>query len=352
MTAFAGARRLLLDGIRSRAFPAAVVEAGRRGGVLWREAFGTLTYDEDAPETTESTVFDLASLTKVLATTPLAMRAVERQLLDLEEPIVTRLRDWRGEDRAFVTPRDLLAHCSGLTAYLPFYKDCRGRSDFEAEICRLKLEYVPRSRSIYSDLGFILLGFLLEDAAGAPLDAQFAGVAALVSPEPLAFRPPAAWRGHTAPTEVDPWRGRLLVAEVHDENAWALGGVAAHAGVFGTAAAVGSYARLVLATFEADTPLAATATLRRFVRRTTDIPGSSRALGWDTMMPTSSCGTRMSPEAIGHTGFTGTSLWIDPTRDLYIALLTNRVHPTRENDALQRMRPAIHDAIVEELDTW
>jgi CubicO group peptidase (beta-lactamase class C family) len=145
---------------------------------------------------------------------------------------------------------------------------------------------------------------------------------------------------------VDTWRGRLLTGEVHDENAWALGGVAGHAGLFGTAAAVGAFARAVLHTIAGDAVLASAATMREFITRV-DVPGSSRALGWDTMLPTSSCGTRLSPTAVGHTGFTGTSLWIDWERDLYIVLLTNRVNPTRENTALRQLRPQIHDAIAD-----
>lgn len=148
---------------------------------------------------------------------------------------------------------------------------------------------------------------------------------------------------------MDPWRGRLLVGEVHDENTWALGGVAGHAGLFGTVAAVGAFARAVLATLDGQPVLARTDTMRRFIQPS-GVPGSSRALGWDTMLPTSSCGTRLSPTAIGHTGFTGTSLWIDWERDLYVVLLTNRVHPTRENDAMRRVRPQVHDAVVEAFD--
>jgi CubicO group peptidase (beta-lactamase class C family) len=351
MAEFERPRALMAEGLRSSAFPAAVVEVGRGSGTIWREAFGALTYDPDAAPTAGDTIFDLASLTKVIVTAPIVMRLVERGRLSLDALVSSRLADWRGADRADVTIRDLLAHCSGLTAYLPFFRDHQGRREFERAICTLRLEYPPRSRAIYSDLGFILLGFILEaaDAGGAPLDAQFAEIAALVAPEPLAFRPPRAWRPRTAPTEVDPWRGRLLVAEAHDENAWALGGIAGHAGLFGTAGAVGAYARAVLDTFAGDTALARRATMRLFARRTTDIPDSSRALGWDTMRPTFSCGTRLTPSAIGHTGFTGTSLWIDPGQDLYIVLLTNRVHPTRENDALRKLRPRIHDAIVDEL---
>ena len=165
----------------------------------------------------------------------------------------------------------------------------------------------------------------------------------------MRFNPPRAWRARTAPTEVDEWRGRLLVGEVHDENTWALGGAAGHAGLFGTAAGVGAFARAFLRTIAGE-PIARRSgdDARRSSRRT-NVPNSSRALGWDTMLPTSSCGTLMSPTSIGHTGFTGTSLWIDWERDLYVVFLTNRVHPTRANEAIRRIRPLLHDAIVGEL---
>jgi CubicO group peptidase (beta-lactamase class C family) len=349
MTSFDAAGAIIAGGVRDRAYPAASIEVGRRDTVLWREAFGTLTYDQGAASANLATIFDLASLTKVIATTTLVMQAVDRGGLDLDEPVGRRLQSWRGADREGVTIRDLLSHCSGLTAYLPFFNDYRGRVEFEPAICQLALEYPPRSQAIYSDLGFMLLGFLLEDLAGSPLVGQFKAIQAVVAPEPLTFRPPRAWRPRVAPTEVDRWRGRLLVAEVHDENAWALGGVAGHTGLFGTSAAVGAFARLVLETFARDTALARRVTLTEFARKREDVPGSSRALGWDTMLPTSSCGRRLSATAIGHTGFTGTSLWIDADQDLYVALLTNRVHPTRENHKLKQLRPAIHDAIVDAL---
>jgi CubicO group peptidase (beta-lactamase class C family) len=349
MTTFDTAAALIAGGIRDRAYPAASVEVGRRDAVLWCEAFGTLTYDVDAANTETSTIFDLASLTKVIATATLLMQAVDGRGLDLDEPIAARFDSWRGVDRDMVTVRDLLSHCSGLTGYLPFFNDHTARAEFEPAICRLALEYPPRSQSIYSDLGFMLLGFLLEDLGGAPLPNQFEVIQDLVEPEPLTFRPPKAWRPRVAPTEVDRWRGRLLVAEVHDENTWALGGAAGHAGLFGTVGAVGAFARLVLQTFSGDSPLARRARLMEFARKRDEIPGSSRALGWDTMLPTSSCGRRLSATAIGHTGFTGTSLWVDPDQDLYVALLTNRVHPTRDNDNLKRLRPLIHDAIVDAL---
>lgn len=359
MTAFTAAATLLRGGVAARAFPGASIEVGTRDQVLWRESFGALTYDGHAAAVDRDTIFDIASLTKVLATTTLAMRAVDDGLLRLEDLVGDWIPEWRGADRQHVTIADLLAHASGLTAYLPFYKDHTGRIEFQQAIATMPLEYEPRTASVYSDLGFILLGFILEDARArasaatgarafdpaASLAGQFRRVASLVTDEPLTFLPGRDWRPRIAPTGQDAWRGRTLIGEVHDENAWALGGVAGHAGLFATAAAVGAFARAALHTIGGNPILAHVDTMRRFISGS-GVPGSSRALGWDTMRPTSSCGTKMSATAIGHTGFTGTSLWIDWERDLYVALLTNRVHPTRENPLLKALRPRVHDAIA------
>ncbi len=341
---------LLTQAVRSRAFPAAVAEVGTRESRVWEGAFGALGADPTraaAPDT----VFDLASLTKVIVTTTLAMRGIEAGRLALSDQVSQWLPAWRGTDRATVTLSDLLEHASGLTPHLPFFRDHTGRADFEYAICTLPLEYAPRTRSVYSDLGFILLGFILADcdARQQPIDQQFSALAAARGWGELRYRPPSEWRTRTAPTEVDPWRGRLAVAEVHDQNAWALQGVAGHAGLFGTAAAVGRFARDLLRTMSGATTrgghLVSRATMARFTTPTT-VPGSSRALGWDTMRHTSSCGTHMSPAAIGHTGFTGTSLWIDPQADVYVVLLTNRVHPSRENDGILAIRPVFHDVVM------
>jgi CubicO group peptidase (beta-lactamase class C family) len=315
--------------------------------VLWNAAFGRFTYAPDSPAVSADTIYDLASLTKVIATTTRAMQAVEAGALALDTRVGDRLAAWRGTDRESVTIADLLEHASGLTAYLPFFRDHRGRADFERAICTLPLEYAPRTQSIYSDLGFVLLGFILEDV-GFSLDGEIgsAGSSGRQPGDPPAFNPPRSWMQHTVPTDLDLWRGRLLQGEVHDENAWALGGIAGHAGMFGTAAAVGSFAREVLNGLRGETTFARPETFARFVTKSA-VPRSSRALGWDTMLPTSSCGTRFTARAIGHTGFTGTSLWIDPELDLYVVLLTNRVHPSRDNNAIQPIRRALHDAIVD-----
>jgi CubicO group peptidase (beta-lactamase class C family) len=346
---FVTARAILERAVAGRVFPAAVVEVGTATEVLWREPFGTLTYDPDASPTREDAIFDLASLTKVLATTPLVMLQVERGLLGLDDRIEDLIACWRGADREIVTVRDLLAHCGGLGGHRPFFLDLRGREQFEPAICAEPLEYAPRTRSVYSDLGFMLLGFVLEREASLP--DRFAALLNQMGPiQDLQFHPPALWLQRTAPTGNDPWRGRLLVGEVHDDNTWALGGAAGQAGLFGTAGAVGECARHLLQILDGRTGVVRRDTLETFTTRRADIPGSSRALGWDTMLPTSSCGTRISPRAFGHTGFTGTSLWIDPDRRVYVVLLTNRVHPTRDNDGIKHVRPAVHDAIIDALD--
>ena len=345
---FGAARQVLELAIAERAFPAAVIEVGTAGEPLWRQAFGTLTYDPQAAATTDDTIFDLASLTKVVATTPMVMQQVERGVLALDDPVSAHIASWHGAERAAVTLRDLLAHCSGLPAWRPFFRELDGREAYEWAIAVEPLEYVPRTRSVYSDLDFMLLGFIVDGRL--PFVDRFALMLSQMGiVEEIQFMPPTLWHARIAPTEQDPWRGRLLVGEVHDENAAALGGSAGHAGLFGTTAAVGSYARHVLQVLDGRTGAVRRATLEELVAKRSDIPGSSRALGWDTMVPTSSCGSKMSRRAFGHTGFTGTSLWIDPEKNVYVVLLTNRVHPSRENEAIKHVRPAVHDAVMSEL---
>ena len=346
---FAAARQVLDRAIADKAFPAAVVEVGTAHQPLWRHAFGQLTFESAAPATRDDTVFDLASLTKVLATASIVMRVVERGGLGLDDPVAMHISLWRdSHGRQPVTIRDLLAHCGGLPAHLPLFREHTGRIAFEQVICHTSLVYEPRSASIYSDLGYMLLGFVLDDIA--PLPVQFDTLMQQMgSIQDLQFHPPKAWRTKVAPTRHDPWRRRLLIGEVDDDNAWALGGAAGHAGLFGTAQSVGESARHLLQILEGRRGAVQEQTLRTFITRRADVPGSSRALGWDTMLPTSSCGARMSPRAFGHVGFTGTSLWIDPDEAIYVVLLTNRVHPSPDNDAIKQVRPALHDAVMEEL---
>jgi CubicO group peptidase (beta-lactamase class C family) len=346
------ARPILLRAIDARIFPAAVAEVGDRSGVRWREAFGTLAFD-DARATVDTTIFDLASLTKPIATTSIVIDLVARGQLQMGAPLTTLFADWRGADRDSVTVQDLLEHASGLAARL-MDSPSTTRRELEHDICALPLEYPPRTKSIYSDLGFILLAFLAADAGGQPFEALFDRVNARVprraSDQLLAFGVATGDRERTAPTQPlaeDLRRGRRLVGEVHDNYAAALGGVAGHAGLFGNAAGVGSFARAVLAGALGDESLPSpfSPALVMQATRRSDVPGSSRALGWDTMLPTSSCGTRMSQDAFGHVGFTGTSLWIDPRRDRYFVLLTNRVCGGGTEADIKDVRRSFHDAL-------
>ena len=342
---FAPARGVLTGALQHLAFPGSVVEVGDSTRPLWTQALGRLTFDPDSSAVTTETVFDLASLTKVLSTTMLAMRAFEQGSLDIDDPVAHHLPEWRGSDRDRVTLRDLLSHASGLPGHRHYYRHVAGgREGFLAAICAEPLEYQPRKRAVYSDLGFMLLGFILD--RDTSLVERFEKLKAGIAPaEDLQFHPPALWRPRTAPTEVDWWRSRLLRGEVHDDNTFALGGAAGQAGLFGTAAAVGGFARHLLQVRDGRIGAFRPGTARLFTTRRSDVPGS-RALGWDTMLPTSSCGTKMSPLAFGHTGFTGTSLWIDPAKGIYVVLLSNRVHPTSSNNAIQGVRRRFHDAVV------
>jgi CubicO group peptidase (beta-lactamase class C family) len=260
--------------------------------------------------------------------------------------------EWRGPDREAATVQDLLEHASGLAARLVDPPPA-SRREFEHDICGLPLEYPPRTKSIYSDLGFILLGFLAADRGGAPLSELFERIKKRIdgaeAPAVLQYGIPESAAERTAPTEPlpdDVRRGRRLVGEVHDNYAAALGGVAGHAGMFGTAEGVGAFARSILrgARGDAALPLPFSPDLVTRAIRKTSVAGSSRALGWDTMLPTSSCGTKLSPSAFGHVGFTGTSLWIDPPRDRYYVLLTNRVCAGGTEADIKEVRRAFHDA--------
>ena len=350
--AFERTTRVLNEAIAAQAFPCAVAEVGRTSGPLWTHAAGRLTFAPEALAADVHTIFDLASLTKVIATTTVGLLQVARGELSLEERLSARLPHWTAADRQDVTIRDLFEHCSGLPAHRRYFEQLAGRPAYESAISREPLAYPPRTQSLYSDPGFMLLGFLLEDSRKQPLDAQFDHWRDTIGiSEPLQYNPPEGWRDQIAPTEEDAWRGRLIVGEVHDENAAALGGVAAHAGLFGTAAAVGAAGRWWLSLLrghdDPQTRVPASAAAR--FAQPSAVPGSSRAVGWDTMLTTSSCGTCLSPRAIGHTGFTGTTLWIDPEHDLYFVLLTNRVHPTRKNDRIQPVRRAFHDAAIADI---
>jgi serine-type D-Ala-D-Ala carboxypeptidase len=339
----------LLENFRERgAFPGGVLAVGHRGTVVHLHAFGHLTYDADAPRVSAGTLYDLASLTKVVATTTLTMILVDEGRLDLDQPVQELLPDFKGPGKEAVTVRHLLTHSSGLPAVAPLYKEVQGRTAYLERIQAMDLESPAGSRSTYSDLGMILLGEILERTAGQPFEVLVSTrVLGPLGMRDTRFRPPVELRPRVAPTEFDPWRGRMIQGEVHDENAFALGGIAPHAGLFGTAGDLARLAQMLLngGIFEGRR-VVSSETVALFTRRA-GIPNSDRALGWDTKSAEgSSAGTLFSPRSFGHTGFTGTSIWIDPDRELFVILLTNRVHPTRENNLIREARPAVADAVV------
>lgn len=313
--------------------------------------FGHFTYDAGSPAVAAETVFDLASLTKVMATTTMAMLLFERGVLDLEAPVTGILPDFRrGEDgrRAQVTLRMLLAHSSGLPGYLRLYQSAKGREAMLAAACGAPLQAAPGARAEYSDIGFIVLGEALAHLADEPLD-RFCPreIFGPLGMSATGFRPPAEWKEQIPPTVDDKdFRRRVVQGEVHDENASAMGGVAGHAGLFGAARDLATFAHVLL---EGGRPLLRAETISLFTRRQGAPPGTSRALGWDTPSSPSQSGKHFSPHSFGHLGYTGTSLWLDPERQLSVTLLTNRTWPDRASEKIKQMRPAFHDAVVEAL---
>ena len=339
--------------------PGGVLLVARRGAVVLERAAGRLTYDEGSPAVTPSTIYDLASLTKIIATTTLMMRRVEAGALDLDATAASYLPELEGSPVGDATLRDLLAHSSGLPCCTELFREVgegldrdEARARYLEHIAGTELEVGRREQAIYSDLGVLLLGEILERSSGRGLDDLVQ--AEVLDPLGLAdsgYLPDESLRGQTAPTEFDSWRGRLPHGEVHDENTLALGGIAPHAGLFGTAGDVAAFGQAMLnGGVYGGQRLAGAKTVALFTRRAELVPGSSRALGWDTPSEPSSAGRYFSSRSFGHTGFTGTSLWIDPELDLIVVLLTNRVHPTRDNIAIRRLRPAIHDAVVLAVD--
>jgi CubicO group peptidase (beta-lactamase class C family) len=347
---FADAFSGLEQAIGARAFPGASVAVTCAGKLVALKAFGHFTYDADSPPVATDTIFDLASVTKVIATTTMAMVLHERGLLDLQMPVVGILPEFVSQDdrRRQVTIRMLLAHSSGLPAYEKLFLRTRTREAMLEETFKVPLRYDPGAHAEYSDIGFILLGIALERLVAEKLDAfcQREVFGPLVMAR-TAFNPPAVQRRHIPPTANDvSFRQRIIQGEVQDENASVLGGVAGHAGLFSDATDLAIFA---LAMLNGGPPILRADTLAAFSERQTVPPGTSRALGWDTPSAPSQSGKYFSPLSFGHLGYTGTSLWIDPERQVSVALLTNRTWPDCSNPAIKTVRPRLHDAVLESL---
>ena len=339
--------------VDSGAFPGAVLAVGRHGRLALLAAVGHYGADDPRP-VVAGTMYDIASLTKVVGLTTACMLLVDAGKLALDAPVQRYVPEFRGPGKERVTVRHLLTHSAGLPADLPLYDSTRTRAAALAAVDTATLLSPPGTQYLYSDLSAIVLMQVVERATGEPFDRFLAErVFGPLGMPATRFRPPAAWRNRIAPTERDTvFRHRTLRGEVHDESAARLGGVSGNAGLFSNALDLSRFAALLLNEGSWDTlQLVRSETVAEFTERQHVPHGSTRALGWDTPADSgySSAGADLSRRAFGHTGFTGTSMWMDPDRDLFLILLTNRVHPTRANTAILHVRPRVADLVVDAL---
>jgi CubicO group peptidase (beta-lactamase class C family) len=362
--------RLMEAGIADGVFPGGALLVRARGKAVHLSFHGHRSLEPLGGPVDAATCFDLASLTKVLATTPLVLLSIQRGRLRLDSPAHHFLEGYKGQDREAVSVRMLLDHSSGLPTWRPYHERLKslagetwlatftGQKAVRRMVAAEPPEVQPGSRTLYSDLGFMLLDWILEGINGQPLDELFSDwLAAPLSLGSLFFvdlkSPEKTARvrsGHAfAATEHCPWRGRPLIGEVHDENTYAMGGVSGQAGLFGTIEDVAALAEAWLGSFLHGDGFFESRLVREFWQ-ISRVPGSTRALGFDTPSAgVSQAGRRFGPRTVGHLGFTGTSLWIDPDRELIVVLLTNRIHPTRKNESIRLFRPVLHERVA---DLW
>jgi CubicO group peptidase (beta-lactamase class C family) len=355
---FAETRQILAEAVTQRVFPGCAWAVLFGGDVRALDCVGRFTYSHRSHPVAVNSVYDLASLTKVLATTAIAMLLYDRKLLDLDRPIQEWLPAFvaaHPEDhrRREVTVYMLLTHSSGLPGYAPLYQHSDNPDALFDACLRTPLEAEPGTRSEYSDLGFILLGRILENIAGARLDEPFHREIALpLGMQSMHYCPPPTWKHAIPPTQDGTaLRHRVVQGEVHDDNAFVLGGVSGHAGLFSNAVDPLRFACCLLAGGRTpdEKQLFREETVRLFTTRARQPQGTTRALGWDTLSVPSSSGKFFGERSIGHLGFTGTSLWIDPDAELAVVLLSNRTWPDGQNQAIKELRPRFHDSIVRAL---
>jgi CubicO group peptidase (beta-lactamase class C family) len=348
---FRSAFGILEKAIAARAFPACSLAVTSCGELIALKALGRFTYDPGSPQVTTASLFDLASLTKVIATTAAAMILYERGLLDLEAPVTAIVPEFADDDphRREITLRMLLAHSSGLPAYEKLFLHAKNREALLQAAFATPLAAAPGAHAEYSDIGFIILGIALERLADESLDAfcqrEIFGPLGMTH---TTFNPAIALKDSIPPTADDrTFRHRIIQGEVQDENASVLGGIAGHAGLFSTAEDPAIFAHAML---NGGHPILRPSTVELFSRRESAPEGTSRALGWDTPSAPSQSGKYFSSRSFGHLGYTGTSLWIDPDRQLSITLLTNRTWPDCQNQAIKQVRPAFYDAVMKALE--
>ena len=340
------------NAISEEAFPGAVILVWKDGKVIYEKAFGNFTYEKTSQKVTTNTIYDLASLSKVVATTTAAMICYDRKLFSLDDKVVKYIPEFGINGKENITIKNLLVHNSGLPAWKKFYDRNLTANQVLNEIFSLELDYKPSEKTVYSDLGIITLGKIIEKVTFKDLDVFCKNEIFIPLQMNLTFyNPDDSFKKLCAPTEIDNyWRMKTLQGEVHDETSTMLNGVAGHAGLFSTANDIAKLIAILMnkGTLN-DKQFIRQSTVEFFIKKYSD--ASSRAIGWDTKSETgSSAGDYFSKNSFGHTGFTGTSIWADPERNLFVVFLTNRVYPTRENGKLGKVRPELHNTIIKCLE--
>ena len=353
---FADVDNIIETAISDSSFPGAVLLVQMNGKIIHEKAYGHYTYDPASGNIKLNSMFDLASCTKVIATTTAAMICFDRGLFNIDDKVSEYLPHFGKNGKENITIRNLLVHDSGLPPDIKSYKiynpNENKTNEIMNEIYNDSLSYLTGTKSVYSDLNFIVLGKIIEKVTGVTLDKFcYKNIFKPLKMKSTMFNPPASLMNRIVPTELDNyWRFRLIRGTVHDETAQLLGGVAGHAGLFSTAGDIAKLLQMLLQKgIYKGRNYIKKSTVEMFTKKQSDI--SSRALGWDTKSPEySSAGHLFSSLSYGHTGFTGTSIWVDPVRNLFVVFLTNRVYPTRNNLKILKVRPLVHDSIMQSLN--
>lgn len=356
---FTSVDRIIEDGIRVAAFPSAVLVVGNSENIIYQKAYGRLTYDENSAKTTLNTIYDIASVTKVIATTAAVMKLYDNAEIDLNYPVAFYIPEFNNNGKADITVFNLLVHNSGLTAWTPFYQNplLDSPDKVKKEIYTCAKEYATGSKTVYSDYNAFLLGEIVYRISGKRLDVYCSeNIFKPLGMKDTDFLIPESEDYRIAPTENDTyWRNQLLVGYVHDELAAMLEGVSGNAGLFSTGPDLFRFMQMMLnmgryRDGDSNKTLFSAQTVEFFTSRVTGLGYmNTRALGWETKQePTQyppQCGYRFSQNCFGHTGYTGTSVWADREKDLIVIFLTNRVYPTRGNEEIRKIRPKVHDEI-------
>jgi len=340
--------QLMESALVDSVFPGAVLLFGIDDQVLYNKACGHFTYDKNSKKTSTNSIFDLASVSKVVGTTTAAMLLVDKKKLSLDDLVITYLPKFNNNGKEIITIKNLLLHNAGLAPFKKYYDNFSTADEVINDIMNLPLVYPVGKTYVYSDLGMITLQKVIEKISDQPMDKFLEeNLFSMLNMNNTMYNPPNAIKNDCVPTELDDfWRMRLLQGEVHDERAYLLNGVAGHAGLFSTSEDLSKFVLMLLNDGEFQNQQIIDAKIID-VWTTKQSEQSDRALGWDTksMEGYSSAGTKFSKYSFGHTGYTGTSIWVDKKTNLFVILLSNRVHPTRANKKISKLRPKLHDAI-------